>query len=118
MDAGSPSPGERLLYVLGQMYRLHHQGESAVEPAKFDVSDLAVIIGVVRDIEFITESESGGGRSFHFSTDEVLVVDLSQQFPWTLLTAEEWAWSQELADLVDAGDANPDVDPPTGPSST
>ncbi len=84
----APTPGERLLYALGQLYRLSRRGELHVQPGDFDVWDLARIIGVRGDIEFI--SEDRGSSRWHFAS-EVLHVDLHREFPWRLLSMWEWA---------------------------
>ena len=97
-DAASPSPGERLLFILGQLFRLSRNGELAVPPRLFDVQELARLIGVTTDIELITESAHG--TSIHFA-GEVLVVDTRQAFPWQLYTLDEWVWVTELSELPD-----------------
>ena len=84
----APTPGERLLYALGQLYRLSKRGELDVRPADFDIWDLAGIIGVRGDIEFISEDQHGS--RWHFA-DEVLHVGLHREFPWRLLSIWEWA---------------------------
>lgn len=81
-----PTPGERL-YALGQLFRLYRRGELDVLPARFDVWDLAGIIGVRGDIEFISQDRRGS--HWHFA-DEVLDIDCDAQFPWRLLTVWEW----------------------------
>lgn len=86
--SGALTPGERLLYALGQLYRLSRRGELEVQPADFDVWDLTGIIGVRGDIEFI--SEDRGSSRWHFAS-EVLHVDLQREFPWRLLSMWEWA---------------------------
>lgn len=91
----APTPGERLLYALGQLFLLWHRGELSVEPRDFDVEDLARIIGVARDIEF--SSDARFGRCFHFPS-EVLLVDGAQRFPWSLLSLDSWASLMDAAD--------------------
>ena len=89
------APGERLFYALGQLYRLWRRGELDVRPINFDVSDLARIIGVASDIEFISEDLLG--VHYHFP-GEVLVVEEPPDcdFPWRLRDTWEWAAEQEL----------------------
>jgi hypothetical protein len=89
----APTPGERVLFALAQLYRLHRTGKLPVHPSAFDVEDLARIVGVGDDYEFATEDQLG--QHFHFS-DEVLSSDPSQLFPWRLRTIWEWAAEQEL----------------------
>lgn len=98
--SSAPTPGERLLYALGQLYLLSRRGELRVAPANFDVWDLAGIIGVRGDIEFISEDRSGS--RWHFA-GEVLLVDLHQEFPWRLLSM--WEWADEAEGDSDRGDA-------------
>jgi len=42
-----PTAGERVVYALAQLYRLHAAGRLPVEPAQFAVEDVARIVGVV-----------------------------------------------------------------------
>jgi hypothetical protein len=84
----APTPGERLLYALGQLYLLWYRGELPVEPRAFDIEDLARIIGVARDVEFTSDGPLG--RSFHFPS-EVLLADGSRRFPWRLFDLDGWA---------------------------
>lgn len=91
----APTPGERLLYALGQLYRLSRRGELDVRPADFDVWDLAGIIGVRSDIEFISEDQHGS--HWHFAS-EVLHIEQRRRFPWRLLTTWEWAAEAETSE--------------------
>jgi len=96
-DEPEPTPGERLLYALGQLYRRWHDGGLFIRPADFDIDELAVTIGVHRDIELVTDEP--WGTSYHFA-GEVLVADPDEAFPWRLMKLDEWAiWT----DLEDAG---------------
>jgi hypothetical protein len=88
----APTPGERLLYVLGQLYRLHRAGKLAVHPHDFDIDDVARLIGVGPDLEFSTHDPMG--IHYHFPT-EVLYVNPTSEFPWELLGVWEWAATQE-----------------------
>jgi len=88
-----PSPGERLLYALGQLYRHHRSGELPLHPADFDIEDLGRIIGVWSEMEF--EVEDRFGRRLHFP-DEVLTVDPELAFPWRLLGLWEFAAELEM----------------------
>ena len=94
-DEPAPTPGERLLYALGQLYRLYRHGALDVRPIDFDVWDLAGIIGVRGDIEFVSEDKVGA--HYHFP-DEVLEVAQrpDTDFPWRLLSVWDWAAEQEL----------------------
>lgn len=85
------TPGERLLYALGQLYRLHHAGQLEVDPGAFDVENLARIIGVQADLEFAVEDRSGS--HYHFP-GEVICVEPSKPFPWRLLDVWEFAAEQ------------------------
>lgn len=96
-DEAAPTPGERLLYALGQLFALWYRGELArVKPSDFDIEDLARIIGVWRDVELAIESPFG--YSYHFP-GEVLDVDNRLPFPWRLVDFATWAellWRAEL----------------------
>jgi hypothetical protein len=94
-ESAALRPGERLFYALGQLYRLWRRGELDVQPVDFDVCDLARIIGVSGQLEFISEDQLG--VHYHFP-GEVLVVDErpDSDFPWRLLDTWEWAAEQEL----------------------
>lgn len=89
------TPGERLLYALGQLYRMSRRGELAVPPRQFDVLGLARIIGVARDIEFVSECEQG--IAVHFPS-EVLVLT-EAEFPWALHDLDTFAMLEETAAL-------------------
>jgi hypothetical protein len=88
--------GERLMYALGQLYRLWYRGELDVAPINFDIEDLARIIGVARDIEFV--SSGLNCRAYHFPS-EVLVVQSEDEFPWSLLDLDTWALLAEVEEL-------------------
>ena len=88
-----PTPGERLLYALGQLYRLHRRKRLPVHPRVLDIEDLARVIGVAEELEFVTEDRNG--RSYHFPS-EVLRVNSDERFPWRLMTVWEWADEQRL----------------------
>jgi hypothetical protein len=94
---GEPAlaPGERLFYTLGQLYKLWRRGQLDVAPIRFDVWDLAGIIGVRCEVEFISEDQLG--THYHFP-GEVLVVweRPDSDFPWRLLDTWEWAAEQEV----------------------
>lgn len=92
------APGERLFYALGQLYKLWHRSQLGVHPLDFDVWDLAGIIGVRGEVEFI--SEDGLGAHYHFP-GEVLVIEKhpDSDFPWCLLDTWDWAAAQELTEL-------------------
>jgi hypothetical protein len=92
----APSPGERLLYALGQLYRRWRRGLGAEAPGDVDVWEVAGFIGIRPDIEFISEDFTG--MHVHFA-DEVLCVNRLAEFPWQLMSVWEWAFERELADL-------------------
>ena len=88
------APGERLFYALGQLYKLWRRDQLGVHPLDFDVWDLASIIGVRGDVEFV--SEDGLGARYHFP-GEVLVIERhpDTDFPWLLLDTWDWAAAQK-----------------------
>lgn len=88
----APTPGERLLYVLGQLYRLHRAGKLPVRPQDFDIEDVVRLIGVGPELEFSMHDRIGA--HYHFPR-EVLYVDPTSEFPWELLGVWEWAATQE-----------------------
>jgi hypothetical protein len=88
-------PGERLFYALGQLYRLWWRGQLDVEPIRFDLCDLARIIGVASELEFVSEDRLG--VHYHFPGETLVVRERpSTDFPWELLDTWEWAAEQEL----------------------
>ena len=91
------APGERLFYALGQLYKLWRSDQLGVHPLDFDVWDLAGIIGVRGEVEFISEDRVGA--RYHFP-GEVLVIEKrpDSDFPWCLLDTWDWAAAQELAE--------------------
>jgi hypothetical protein len=89
-----PTPGERLLYTLGQIYRRWHTGTALVCPWHLDIEELARLLGLWSDVEFLQEDEMTNGVSYLHFPAEVLVIDCSQQFPWRLLDTWEWAVEQ------------------------
>jgi hypothetical protein len=99
-EVGRPTPGERLFYALGQLYRRWRTGQSDTRPQEVDIEDMARILGVWGEVEFVQdgEGEDSGQQHFHFPS-EVLVVDAGREFPWRLLDAWEWADKQETKDF-------------------
>ena len=89
----SPTPGERLLYALGQLYWRSRAGELHVHPQDFDIENVARIIGVWRDVEFV--QDDAAGVAYHFPA-EVLCVAPEFAFPWYLLHVWAWAAEREL----------------------
>lgn len=92
-DDTEPTAGERLLYALGQLYRLWNGGELPVHPGVFAVEDLARVIGVSEQLELVTHD--GKGWTYHFP-GEVLLVRPEERFPWRLATVEEWAVAEDF----------------------
>ena len=92
----APTPGERVLYALGQLYRLHLGGRLPVHPSAFDVEDVVRILGLTSALEFVSEDRHG--QHYHFPA-EVLYVNFAQPFPWRLLGVWEWAGEQEANSL-------------------
>lgn len=92
VDVAQPTPGERLFYTLGQLYRRWRAGIGRTAPRDVDVEGLARTLGVWRDVEF-AEADASGER-LHFPT-EVLLIDPTREFPWRLLNVWEWAIERE-----------------------
>jgi hypothetical protein len=91
-DAG-PTAGERVLFALAQLYRLHRTGKLPLHPSAFDVADLVDVVGVGDEYEFATEDKLG--QHYHFRS-EVLSSDLTLLFPWRLRGIWEWASEQQM----------------------
>jgi hypothetical protein len=95
-DLDSLKPGERLFFALGQLYSRWSTGRSPTHPREIDVEDLARILGVWNEVEFVQEAASDKRLlRLHFP-GEVLVIDRERVFPWRLLDAWEWASEQEF----------------------
>jgi hypothetical protein len=92
-EGALPTPGERLLYALGQLYRLWRQGKLPVHPDVFDIEDVARVVGVSGQLEMVTTDAKG--KTYHFP-GEVLVVRERERFPWRLASVEEWAAAQDV----------------------
>ena len=102
-DDAAPTPGERLLYALGQLDRLHRWRRLPIDPRNIDLQDLARVIGAADELEFVAEDNTG--THCHFP-HEVVNVDFEQPFPWRLLSVWEWAAEQHLNERLREG---PDV---------
>jgi hypothetical protein len=90
-----PTPGERLLHALGRLYWLWRQDSIETRPPDISVDEVARIVGVAREIEFVADGPLG--RAYHFP-DEVLVAD-DHDFPWRLYDLDSWALLLEWTDL-------------------
>ena len=99
-EPGEPTPGERLLYALGQLFKQWHVRATLTPPHEVDVIAVAKMLGVWGDVEFVQngEAEDEPARYMHFPS-EVLVVDPRKEFPWRLLADFEWAQEQEVKEF-------------------
>jgi hypothetical protein len=52
---GQPTPGERLIYALGQLHRQWRVRATLTPPGEVDVEAVAKTLGVWTDIEFVQE---------------------------------------------------------------
>jgi hypothetical protein len=93
-EVAQPTPGEHLIYVLGQLYRRWHAGRGRTSPSEVDIESLARVLGVWPEVEFACEDGRGNVLRLHFPT-EVLVIERDRDFPWRLLNIWEWALEQE-----------------------
>jgi len=96
------TPGERLLYALGQHYRRWRSGvEDAVPPHRIDIGAVARMRWVCAHIEYVQggEHEEKGVVFLHLPSD-VLVIDYRREFPWRLLSVEEWGERQEWGERL------------------
>ena len=88
-----PSPGERLLHALGQLHRLYLCGRLPAHPSAFPIEDLARIVGVWPELEFIVTDDVGS--RYHFP-GEVLFVSADQPATVRLLSTFEFAAELDL----------------------
>lgn len=97
---GEVTPGERLLYALGQMHKQWRVRATLTPPDEVDVEAVAKMLGVWGDVEFVREGddEDEGEQHIHFA-GEVLTVDRRREFPWQLLDVWEWARGQEVREF-------------------
>jgi hypothetical protein len=93
-DVSQPTPGEHLIYVLGQLYRRWYAGTGRTPPREVDIEALARTLGVWPEVEFACEDRRGNLIRLHLPT-EVLVIERDRDFPWRLLNVWEWAIEQE-----------------------
>ena len=100
-EFAEPTPGERLLYALGQLWwRWRVSPESAVPPRRLDIEAVARMLGVWSEVEFVQEGDGeDGSESYVHFAGEVLVADHSERFPWTLMDPREWAGRQEAREF-------------------
>jgi hypothetical protein len=94
------TPGERLLYALGQLHKQWHVRATLTPPGEVDVEAVAKMLGVWTEVEFVqgSDDEDDGEQHIHFA-GEVLTVDRRREFPWTLLDTWEWARRQETREF-------------------
>jgi hypothetical protein len=99
-DHIEPTPGERLLYALGQLHRQWRARATLTPPDEVDVEAVAKMLGIWSEVEFVQDGDGGGepSRHLHFAS-EVLVIDHRCGFPWTLLDVWEWARRQEAREF-------------------
>ncbi len=95
---GQPTPGERLLYALGQLYRQWRVRATLTPPGEVDVMAVAKMLDVWRDVEFVQDDDDEPTQHVHFA-GEVLIIDCRREFPWQLLSDFEWAREQETRDF-------------------
>jgi hypothetical protein len=98
-DRGELTPGERLLYALGQLHRQWHVRATLTPPGEVDIEAVARMLGVWTDVEFVQEGGEDGGEQYIHFAGEVLTVDRRREFPWTLLDMWEWAREQETSEF-------------------
>lgn len=96
-----PSPGECLLYGLGQhFYRRWRAGvPDAIPPHKVDVQAVARYLGIWSEVEYAQTDEDDPSLEYLHFPREVLVIDRRAEFPWRLLQAEDWAHERERVEF-------------------
>lgn len=99
---GSSTPGERLLYALGQHYlRWHNEPKKYAPPHRLDILAVARGRWVCAQVEYIQAGErDDGGVTFLHLPSEVMVIDGRRAFPWRLLSLDEWGEQRELRDFL------------------
>ncbi|MGA2469942.1 MAG: hypothetical protein ABSG64_04555 [Solirubrobacteraceae bacterium] len=98
LDADAEAtPGERLLYALGQVEHLQRAGRLPRQAA-LAVEDIARIAGVAAKLEFVTRD--GHGQHCHFP-DEVLVIGSGRPVTRRLFNVWDWADYQEWKECMD-----------------
>jgi len=97
-EPGEPTPGERLIYALGQLFKQWHVRASLTPPHEVDVEAVARMLGVWGEVEFVQDDEDEPAQYLHFP-DEVVVIDCREEYPWRLLTDFEWAEEMERNEL-------------------
>ncbi len=85
-----PTPGERLLYALGQLYRQYRVRATLTRPQEVDVVAIARMLGIWTEVEFVQDGEDEDEEYVHLPA-EVLLIDRRQEFPWQLMDPFEWA---------------------------
>jgi len=94
-EPGEPTPGERLLYALGQLFKQWHVRATLTPPHEVDVEAVAKMLGVWGEVEFAQDGEDEDEPVWYLHLPgEVLVIDRREEFPWRLLA--DWEWAQEL----------------------
>jgi len=100
-EPGEPTPGERLLYALGQLFKQWHVRATLTPPDEVDVVEVAKMLGIWGEVEFVQDGEDEDklAQYLHFAR-EVLVIDpRREEFPWRLLTDFEWASEQQVKEF-------------------
>jgi hypothetical protein len=64
---GEPTPGERLLYALGQLYRQWYIRATLTPPGKVDVEAVAKMLGVWGEVEFVQDGEDEDSGQQHLA---------------------------------------------------
>lgn len=96
-DATATTPGERLLYALGQHYLRWRREPTRYEPPhRIDALAVARSRWVSAQVEYIQEGEhEDKGLLFLHLPGEVIVIDYRREFPWRLTRLDEWGERQE-----------------------
>ena len=96
------TPGERLFYALGQLYRRWRADPArSVPPHRLNIEAVARMRWVCAHIEYVQEGEhEEKGIVFLHLPSEVLLIDYRREFPWRLLSVEEWGERQEWSERL------------------
>jgi hypothetical protein len=95
-EPSEPTPGERLIYALGQLFRQWHDRATLTPPQEVDVEGVAKMLGIWGEVEFAQDGDDEDEPVWYLHLPaEVLVIDPREDFPWRLLGDFEWAEEQQ-----------------------
>ncbi len=97
-DTDERAPGEKLFRVLELFYERWHMGRGQTSPHEVDIEALARSLGLWSEVEYVQDNDEEAEQYLHFQS-QVLVIDHQQEFPWQLLSIDEWVRDLEMKDF-------------------